>query len=205
MWNIKGNACAGNAGAEISTTGTSGTLNQADNATDDTTGEIQNIVAADAWTTPGVTAASVFTVKNTSSVLYDAVNPTLLTTDITDFTRDGTNHDVGAFEFTTGVPSVKYVTIKLVASPTDSTPRATLSGLRYAFWEYATVDAIAAVPLYKASNGTTDANGFFTLEIPLSGLTNGQVGYLVITDSDGTIDQDPVAKGFMGPVLVVVP
>jgi hypothetical protein len=103
--NIKGNAIAnGGAGADISVTVGSGpaTINYADNATEDfdlgTTNEIDLGNPTDAWTSPGTTAASDFTVKNTSSALYNAVNPTLVSTDITDFTRDGTNHDVGAFE-----------------------------------------------------------------------------------------------------------
>jgi hypothetical protein len=103
-FNIAGNAMANNTteydASQLAENGA--TVNLADNATDDTTGQIQNIVAADAWTSPGTTAASDFTVKNTSSALYNAVNPTLVSTDITDFTRDGTNHDVGAFEFQSG-------------------------------------------------------------------------------------------------------
>ncbi len=101
---IKGNALA-NSGtdADISVTLTgSSTATYADNATEDfdlgTTNEIDLGAPTDAWTSPGTTAASDFTVKNASSALYNAVNPTLVTTDITDFTRDGTNHDVGSFE-----------------------------------------------------------------------------------------------------------
>jgi hypothetical protein len=78
--------------------GTGGTLNTEDNATDDTTGDIQNIVAADAWTSPDTSTSGDFTVKGTSSALYSVVNPTLVTTDITDKVRSGTNHDAGAFE-----------------------------------------------------------------------------------------------------------
>jgi hypothetical protein len=102
--NIKGNAIANSGtGADISITlGAGGTANLADNATEQfdlgTTDEIDLGNPTDAWTSPGTTAASDFTVKNTSSALYNAVNPTLVSTDITDFTRDGTNHDVGAFE-----------------------------------------------------------------------------------------------------------
>jgi hypothetical protein len=100
--NVKGNAVANTFTTDITVSGSLGTYNTADNATEDTTGEIQSIVAADAWTSPGTTAAADFSVKDTSSSLYDAVNPTLLTEDIIEFTRDGSNHDVGAFELQTG-------------------------------------------------------------------------------------------------------
>ena len=100
--NIKGNASANNAGSDIANLGSQGTATLEDNATEDTTGDIQSIIATDAWTSPGLTASSVFTVKNTSSALYSAVSPTLLTEDLTEFTRDGANHDVGALEFQGG-------------------------------------------------------------------------------------------------------
>jgi hypothetical protein len=102
--NVKGNASAGNgSGSDFDSSGlNNATLTTADNAFEDfdlgTTNEIDLGDPTDAWTSPGTTAASDFTVKNTSSALYNAVNPTLVSTDITDFTRDGTNHDVGAFE-----------------------------------------------------------------------------------------------------------
>jgi hypothetical protein len=104
-FNIKGNAVA-NSGASADIAVSLGTgpavVNYADNALEDfdlgTTDEIDLGATTDAWTSPGTAASDDFTVKNTSSALYNAVNPTLVTTDITDFTRDGTNHDVGAFE-----------------------------------------------------------------------------------------------------------
>jgi hypothetical protein len=104
VFNIKANALANSGSdADISVTLTGTTsVAYADNATEDfdlgTTNEIDLGNPTDAWTSPGTTDSSDFTVKNTSSALYNAVNPTLVTTDITDFTRDGTNHDVGAFE-----------------------------------------------------------------------------------------------------------
>jgi hypothetical protein len=102
--NVKGNAIANSgARADINTsTNAAGTTNFADNATEQfdlgTTGEIDIGLPADAWTSPGTAQSSDFSVKNTSSALYQVVNPTLLTEDITEYTRDGTNHDAGCFE-----------------------------------------------------------------------------------------------------------
>jgi hypothetical protein len=104
-FNIKGNAVANNGSGDdynaSAMTEDGATVNITDNAFSEahgTSGEIVLGVTTDAWTSPGTSAAADFTVKNTSSSLYNAVNPTLLSTDITDYTRDGTNHDVGAFE-----------------------------------------------------------------------------------------------------------
>lgn len=110
VFNIKGNA-VGNTGDALSKTGATGTFNYDDNAfdtTESTSGEIALGTASDAWTSPATTQGSDFTVKNASSVLYNAVNPTLVTLDITGFTRDGANHDVGCFELqVAGQPTIK--------------------------------------------------------------------------------------------------
>lgn len=96
--------------ASISRTlGSGSTFTSADNAVSvasSTTDEIALGTEANAWTAPGLLSTSDFTVKNTSSVLYNAVNPTRLTTDIIGFTRDGTNHDVGAFEYRVPLPII---------------------------------------------------------------------------------------------------
>ena len=106
-WVVKANAvgATGNALTDLCTGVGTASVTYADNAfdnTESTTDEIALGTAASAWTSPGTTASSDFTVKDTSSSLYNAVNPTLVTTDITGFTRDGTNHDVGAFELQSG-------------------------------------------------------------------------------------------------------
>lgn len=111
-WTIKGNAIANNGTGNDIIDGATGvgsaTVTYADNAlqnSESTTDEIALGTTTDAWTDPGTTAADDFTVKDTSSSLYNAVNPTLVATDITGYTRDGTNHDVGCFEFTGGAPA----------------------------------------------------------------------------------------------------
>lgn len=102
-YTIAGNAI-GNSGASncFSVTLVSGAVIYDDNATEDaqgTTGEIAIGTLSNAWTNPGVLTSSDFTVKNTSSSLYNVVNPTLVTDDITDATRSGTNHDVGCYMY----------------------------------------------------------------------------------------------------------
>ncbi len=96
--NIVGNVSCNHLGNEIATSGTVGTLTSTDNVTDDLTGQISQAVDIDTFTSPGLTTSSDFTVLDTGSRVYQAVNPTLITTDIVDYTRDGDNHDAGAFE-----------------------------------------------------------------------------------------------------------
>lgn len=102
--NLKANAVANNSaggGLVVSLAGGTPVITYADNAFEEaesTTDEIVLGTETDAWTDPGTATTNDFTVKDTSSSLYNAVNPTLLAEDIVEFTRDGTNHDVGAFE-----------------------------------------------------------------------------------------------------------
>ena len=102
-YSIRANALA-NSGAsncfDVTTTG-GGTVTYQQNATEDaqgTTGEIAIGTLANAWVNPGTGRTADFAVKDASSPLYNAVNPTLITTDITGYLRDGSNHDIGAFE-----------------------------------------------------------------------------------------------------------
>jgi hypothetical protein len=100
-FSVKGNAVDATSCLDVSGV-VVGTITYADNALSAAHGTTDEIVlgtTTDAWTSPGTSASSDFSVKNTSSSLYNAVNPTLLSTDITGFTRDGTNHDVGSFEY----------------------------------------------------------------------------------------------------------
>lgn len=199
--NIKGNAIANNAASDITSSGTVGTVNSADNATEDSTGEVISLSPSTAWTSPGVGASSVFTVRSTGSALFAGVSPTLLSEDITEFTRDGSSHDIGAFEFQG--PTDKFVQVKLVTSPTNSTARANLTGLKYAFFDVMPwTGSPLSAPVVVGTNGTTDASGFFTLQISNSVLLPGGVGYLIITDTSGAVTESPNARVFAGPVLV---
>jgi hypothetical protein len=94
---VRGNA-VGNNTDDISNLGTRGSYSAVDNATEDATGQVTGIVPADAWTSHGLTAASVFTLKNSSSDLYQVVDPNLLSEDIIEFNRGGAPNDAGCFE-----------------------------------------------------------------------------------------------------------
>lgn len=81
------------------------------------------------------------------------------------------------------------------------TPRAGLSGLKWAFFDQATPDLFGA-PVAQGAIESTDGSGVLALDITGSALSAGDTGWLVVTDSDGTATQSPAHKAFSGPVVV---
>jgi hypothetical protein len=79
-------------------------------------------------------------------------------------------------------------------------PRTSLTGLKWAFYDQATPD-IHAVPSDMGVAETTDGSGVLTIPLNTS-LSAGQTGWLTVTDSDGTTSQSPAPKAFSGPVQV---
>lgn len=78
-------------------------------------------------------------------------------------------------------------------------PIPNLSGLRFAWFDQAMLDQIGAA-VEKGATESTDANGEVIVPLPGSTLWTGDVGYLVVTNSDG----NPTANhsAFSGPVVV---
>lgn len=80
-------------------------------------------------------------------------------------------------------------------------PAASLTGLKWAFFDQPTPDAFLA-PVAKGTTESTDGSGVIVVSITGTDLDAGANGYLIVTDSDGTITQDPPAKRFAGTVQV---
>lgn len=78
---------------------------------------------------------------------------------------------------------------------------ASLSGIKWALFDNVTPDALVA-PTARGTGAVTDASGNLLLLIPNTGVAVGGTGWLVISNSDGTVSQSPVAKAFSGPVVV---
>ena len=76
---------------------------------------------------------------------------------------------------------------------------ANLTGLKWAFFDQSTPDLLAA-PTAKGAVETTDASGVLVLNIAGTSLAPGAVGWLVVSDSDGTVGM--THKAFSGPVVV---
>lgn len=94
--------------------------------------------------------------------------------------------------------STKTVTITLTSDGT--TPRANLTGLKWSWWDQLTPN-LGEYPTDKGTGETTDASGVLVITVKTN-LAAAGVGWLVVTDSDGTTTQSPAAKAFSGPVAV---
>jgi hypothetical protein len=90
-------------------------------------------------------------------------------------------------------------TVTVLLDNGDLTPAASLSGLRWAWFDQVTPNLFAA-PTDKGTAESTDANGQLVITLPNSQLPTGGIGWLVITDSAG----NPAAahNAFSGPVAV---
>lgn len=91
------------------------------------------------------------------------------------------------------------VTVTLV--DTGGSPRASLAGLNWAWFDGITPDVLGA-PTDQGTGETTDGSGVFTTLIPNTTKTTGGVGWLIVSDSDGTTTQSPAHRAFAGPVEI---
>jgi lysophospholipase L1-like esterase len=92
-------------------------------------------------------------------------------------------------------------TITLTLVNVSNSTQNSLTGLKWAFWEGITPDLLTA-PVSKGSAGSTNSSGVIVLSVNTL-LASGGIGWLVVTNSDGTTTQSPVEKCFSGPVTVV--
>jgi hypothetical protein len=102
-----------------------------------------------------------------------------------------------------GGAATKTISITLVTDTDDETPRASLTGLDWAFFDENKPSDLTT-PVNQGTGESTDGSGVLTLSVPDSTLNNGGVGYLIVSDTDGTTTQSPSAKVFAGPVAVTV-
>ena len=102
-----------------------------------------------------------------------------------------------------GYSSAAYVpTINVILTDAANAVLANLTGLRWAWWDAPTVNTQVA-PVIKGSGATTDASGVLSVTtLTGSALTVGQIGWIEVSDSDGTLSQTPVGKVAAGPVGV---
>lgn len=138
-----------------------------------------NINPSWSWTTavPGVTAAACFKPSATTFTIP------LATPTITGYAPSLT--------------VTKLISVTLVNA--SGTPQASLSSLKWAWFDQVNPASFTA-PTASGSAGTTDGSGVCTVNVYGSSLTSGQVGWLLVTNSDGTTSM--VHKAFSGPVAV---
>ncbi len=96
------------------------------------------------------------------------------------------------------VKTSRTATITLV--DTGGSPRASLTGLSWAWWDGKTPD-LQTAPTDQGTGETTDGSGVLSISVRTALAASG-VGWLVVTNSDGTTTQSPAHRAFSGPVAV---
>jgi hypothetical protein len=94
--------------------------------------------------------------------------------------------------------ATKTVTVNLVN--TSGSAQSGLSSLKWAFWDEVTPNLMLH-PTDQGSAETTDGSGVLAITVHTT-LSAGGIGWLVVTNSDGTTTQSPAHKAFSGPVAV---
>lgn len=98
---------------------------------------------------------------------------------------------------TVTIPALRTATITLASAA--GVLATGLTGLKWAWFDQATPDLFTA-PTDKGSAELTDGAAVITVDLPNTTKTSGQVGWLIVTNSDGTTAM--VHKAFSGPVAV---
>lgn len=93
-------------------------------------------------------------------------------------------------------------TASVTLTTDGTTPAASLTGLKWAYWDVLTPDLMTTAPLVKGSAETTDGSGVLTVTITGTTKRVGEVGYLLVTNSDGTTTQGAALRAFAAPVAV---
>lgn len=107
------------------------------------------------------------------------------------------------FQFFDGASGVVVApVISVTLTDANNLPLPSLTGLKWAWWDTATVSSQVA-PSVTGTGATTDASGVLSVTtLTGSTLSAGQIGWIEVTDSDGTVTQSPVGKVAAGPVQV---
>lgn len=115
-------------------------------------------------------------------------------------TGDGTA-DTNSFNLTIDPPLIPLATSVTLTMTTDGTiPASSLTGLKWAFFDQVNPGSFVA-PVAQGTTESTDGSGVLVLNITGSALNAGDIGWLVISNSDGTTTQSPAASAFCGPVV----
>jgi hypothetical protein len=102
-----------------------------------------------------------------------------------------------------GVPAgtAAPVTATITLVNETGTAQASLSSLKWAWFDEVTPNLFTA-PTDQGSAEVTNGSGVLTVTLTGSAKTTGEVGWLIVTNSDGTTSQSPAHRAFSGPVAV---
>lgn len=145
--------------------------------------------------------ASSQAITTTGAKNFSATGLTAGTTYYAHFQHRDANTNDSTVSTSAGDATDPIPSITLTLTTNGTTPAASLSSLKWAWFDQVTPDLFSA-PTDKGAIETTDGSGVLSISIPNSTKTSGQVGWLIVTDSDGTTTQNPAHKLFAGPVAV---
>lgn len=97
--------------------------------------------------------------------------------------------------------SIDVATVTVTLVNESNSPQAGLSSLKWCWFDQVTPNLFTA-PTDQGSAESTDGSGVLTISLPGSSKTSGQIGWLIVTNSDGTTTQSPAHRAFSGPVAV---
>lgn len=104
-----------------------------------------------------------------------------------------------AYAISTTAPGGASRTVTVTLTTDGSTPAASLSGLKWRFFDNSQPNASLA-PASTGAGATTNGSGVFSVAVTTT-LASGGVGWLEVSDSDGTTTQTPM-KAYSGPAQV---
>jgi chitodextrinase len=119
--------------------------------------------------------------------------------------RDAAGNVSSALSVSQSTSAGSSVTLKrivVVLTTNGTAPASSLSNLKWAFFDENRPDLFGA-PSCQGATEITDLSGVLEIDVTDSTLAIGQTGWLIITDSDGTVFQNPPAKAFSAPVQVI--
>lgn len=97
-------------------------------------------------------------------------------------------------------PALAMRTVTLTLTTDGATAAASLAGLKWAWFDSPQPQSFSA-PTSKGAVEATDGSGVLSISVQ-SALASGGIGWLIVTNSDGTTSQSPAARAFSGPVAV---
>lgn len=116
--------------------------------------------------------------------------------------EDAATNQSAVVSSTSFVVTAPATAVTLTLTTDGTAAWASQTGLKWAFWPVVTPDLFTAAPAFKGAAGTTNASGVFTADITGTSLQAGQLGYLTVTNSDGTVTQGTALRAFSAPVTV---
>lgn len=97
-------------------------------------------------------------------------------------------------------PAASVMAVEIDLTTDGTTPAINLSNLKWAWFDQNTPNLFVA-PTDKGVSESTDGSGVLRINLPNTTLTSGDVGWLIVTDSNGSVSS--AHKAFSGPVTVI--